>query len=965
MRGGLTRRSLLASALLLAVVLGGFVVMAVSVNRLEAAGRAGAHSTQVQATANALEKTTLDLETGLRGFLLTGKPRFLQPYRQALSQYPRLGRQLRVLTAGDSRQHARAIALVAGIRAYARDWAARLITEAATDLSAARLAEASGGGKARVDAIRAKFAAFSDTQERIDAQRSGHAVWLGTLALGLAFGCMGLSGLLLVVFGFGLRRMVVEPVKALAAAVERVARGELSVRVGQRGAAEVGELAAGFNAMAESLELQRDELENQTAELEAQQVEVERALQAVEEEKQQSELLRRFGDELAAAAGAGEVAEVTLRAIGDVAGAEIGALYVLDERSGAYRLGARRGLAVADLVQGLAVGDGLAGRALAERRAIAVSYGEAGLRLPGLVSGRDAAHELHLPLLYGERAIGVLSLGRARDAAFGRNELELLELLAQRAAVVVAEALSLHEVERIAHELETLLGSTDEGIFGIDLEGRITFLNRAALALTGHLSAEELLGRSAHGLLHHSRPDGSAYPQDECPIVRAIAVGERCRVENECFWRADGTPLPVEFSASPVYDGAEIVGGVVTFADISARKRLARQRDVQHAVARVLAETTSAAEAMPQLLVAVCEGFGWQLGFAWQPEGEGLQCVAAHSAPGFERKRERRQVAGVERGIGAAGLAFARREATVQAEAGDVTGLAAVVAVPIVALGGDLLGVAEFYSGEAISEEGLLETLGSIAGQVAQFIERKRAEARSERQRREFVATVSHELRTPLTAIKGWLDVLLSEHPGELNDEQRRFLTTVKRNSERLHRLVDDLLVARQLETGTLSLDFEELDLAALLQESLELVHASAEAKGLELDATLDGAAPLHGDRTRLLQLFDNLITNAIKFTPAGGRVAVQLVTRGDRCEVEVTDSGVGIPADERKHLFQPFYRASSAREHGIGGTGLGLAICKEIAEGHGGTIRLREHEGPGASFVVELPMAVREEATV
>jgi PAS domain S-box-containing protein len=961
---GLTGRSLVTSALLLAVVVGGFVVMAVSVNRLEAAGRAGAHSTQVQATANALEKTTLDLETGLRGFLLTGKPRFLQPYRKALSQYPRLGRQFEALTAGDARQRARAVAIVAAVRAYARGWAAPLIAKAGQDLAAARLAEASGGGKARVDAIRERFAAFGRTQARIDAQRNGHAVWLGTLALGLALGCMGLSGLLLVLFGVGLRRTVVEPVKRLAAAVERVARGELSVRVERGGAAEVGELAAGFNAMAESLELQRDELENQKAELEAQQIEVEQALQAVEEEKQQSDLLRRFGDELAGASGIDHVAEVALRAVGDVAGAEIGALYVVDERSGTYGLVGRRGLASADLVPTLEVGDGLAGRALAERRAISLSYGSAGLRLPGLVSGRDAAHELHLPLLYGERAIGVVSLGRARDVAFGRADLELLELLAQRAAVVVAEALSLQSTERLAHELETLLGSTDEGIFGIDLEGRITFLNRAALAHTGYESAEELRGRDAHALLHHSRPGGSPYPEAECPIRAAIAAGEACRVEDECFWRKDGTPLAVEFSASPVRDGEDVVGGVVTFSDITARRRLERQRDVQHAVARVLAETSSTEDALPRLLAVVCEGFGWPLGLAWQPDGERLRCAAVHAASGFEQAAEQRAAIGADRGAGAVGVAAVRGEATVQ-ETPAVAGCTVAVGVPIVAHGGDLLGVAEFYGRDVPAEEGLLGTLGSIAGQVAQFIERKRAEARSERLRKEFVATVSHELRTPLTAIEGWLDVLLSEEPGGLNEEQRRFLGTVKRNSERLHRLVDDLLVARQVETGTLSLDFEELDLDDLLRETLELVHASAEAKGIELDATLDGSAPVRGDRTRLLQLFDNLLTNAVKFTPSGGRVEVRLAAHGDRCEVEVKDSGVGIPEAERQQLFQPFFRASSAKEHGIGGTGLGLAISKAIAEGHGGDIRLGESDGPGTCFVVELPLRVREEVSL
>ena len=210
----------------------------------------------------------------------------------------------------------------------------------------------------------------------------------------------------------------------------------------------------------------------------------------------------------------------------------------------------------------------------------------------------------------------------------------------------------------------------------------------------------------------------------------------------------------------------------------------------------------------------------------------------------------------------------------------------------------------------------------------------------------------------------GWLHILLGEEPGPLTGEQRKFLTTIERNSARLMRQVGDLLLAGQIESGRLSLEFAEVDMTQIAQEAAELVGPQADAQGVTL--TVDAALPavLYGDRARLLQLADNLLTNAIKFTPAGGQAGLSVARADGWCRVTASDTGIGIPPEDRPHLFQRFYRASSATERGISGTGLGLAICQAIAEGHHGSIRLADHEGPGTVFVVELPLAAREEAT-
>jgi signal transduction histidine kinase len=226
----------------------------------------------------------------------------------------------------------------------------------------------------------------------------------------------------------------------------------------------------------------------------------------------------------------------------------------------------------------------------------------------------------------------------------------------------------------------------------------------------------------------------------------------------------------------------------------------------------------------------------------------------------------------------------------------------------------------------------------------------------------QIVANVSHELRTPLTAIDGWVHVLLGEEPGPLTDEQRRFLGIVKRNSDRLMRLVGDLLVAGQVEAGKLKLERDEVDVAELARETAELVATTAAAKRIALEVHADDPIIVHGDRQRLGQLLSNLVANAIKFTPEEGVVEVRVGRRNGSCQISVRDTGIGIPKADREHLFERFYRASSATERGITGTGLGLAISKAIAESHDGTIGLADEDGPGTKFVVELPLTTRKE---
>jgi signal transduction histidine kinase/HAMP domain-containing protein len=225
----------------------------------------------------------------------------------------------------------------------------------------------------------------------------------------------------------------------------------------------------------------------------------------------------------------------------------------------------------------------------------------------------------------------------------------------------------------------------------------------------------------------------------------------------------------------------------------------------------------------------------------------------------------------------------------------------------------------------------------------------------------DFVATVSHELRTPLTSMMGFLEMIREGEAGELTDDQKRFLAIVYRSSERLQRLVGDLLFVARLDASGLQLQFEPVEVDEIVQEAAESAGALARARELDLRLELAPLPTITGDRERLSQLVANLISNAIKFTPAGGHITLRTFVHDRRAVIEVEDDGVGIPAGEQERLFQRFFRSSTATEQAIPGTGLGLVISRAIAEAHGGAIDVRSDAGAGACFRIELPLDPEE----
>jgi PAS domain S-box-containing protein len=540
------------------------------------------------------------------------------------------------------------------------------------------------------------------------------------------------------------------------------------------------------------------------------------------------------------------------------------------------------------------------------------------------------------------------------------------------------------EREKEAHTRAILEGAL-EAVAAMDARGRITFWNPQAERVFGR-AREDVMGRAFVDLV--LPPDLRAAHTLE--MRRFLESGEagalNRRVEVRAL-RRDGTSFPAELAMNPMR-----VGGAYAFTafirDISDRKWAERRLGVQHEVTRALAESPTRDEAAMTVLRTFCEGLDWDVGTAWvvDPLQDRLLCVAVwrHSPPAgvdlcATPQGEPRTLGRAEELAGrvwtsgkpqwvadlAADAGFGPGAERVQA------GFHAALAFPVM-LEGHVLGVMEFFSQQIRQpEEDVLQMMDAIGAQVGQFYERKRAEEEvreayeearaANRAKDEFLATLSHELRTPLSAIVGWTHMLRT---GQLDPATAaRAIETIDRNARVQTQLISDILDVSRIVSGKLHLEVRPLELASTIAAALDTVRPSADAKGVALVSTLDPAAmPISGDPDRLQQVVWNLLANAIKFTPRGGRVELRLRRADTHAEVVVQDTGPGIPRAFLPHVFERFRQADGSSTRAHGGLGLGLAIVRHLVEAHGGTVRAdNAAEGTGSVFTVRIPIMGHE----
>jgi PAS domain S-box-containing protein len=539
------------------------------------------------------------------------------------------------------------------------------------------------------------------------------------------------------------------------------------------------------------------------------------------------------------------------------------------------------------------------------------------------------------------------------------------------------------EVRRL---LAAVVESSDDAIITKTLDGVITSWNEGAHRLLGY-SAEEAVGRPITILIPEDRLDEERYILEQLRQGKRIDHYETIRVTK------DGRLLHVALTISPVHDASgAIIGVSKILRDITERKLVEQSlRDERRLLERLnragiaLAASNDLTELLRGLADAATQMSGAEFGAFFyrgmEQDGDRFRLISSSgplkdafealgpphenpllAPPDFE-SREVIRVDDVR-----ADRSFGPQPSAL--------GVRSYLAVPVVSRAGDVLGGLLFgHSRAGVFTERVERFIRGLASHAAiaientQLLEERTVLLESERAARteaervnaskdEFLATLSHELRTPLNSILGWTHILRStQDPNEVSHG----MDVIERNVRAQTRLVDDLMDVSRIVSGQMRLDVQTLMPVAFVQAAIDALAPTAETRKVRVDSELDpNAGPVSGDPGRLQQVVWNLVSNAIKFTPAGGRVRVTLARVDSQIEIGVSDSGIGISPDLLPHVFERFRQGDSSMTRRHGGLGIGLAIVKHIVERHGGhVVATSGGEDQGATFRVELPVAV------
>ncbi|MGH7263379.1 MAG: PAS domain S-box protein, partial [Candidatus Rokuibacteriota bacterium] len=495
----------------------------------------------------------------------------------------------------------------------------------------------------------------------------------------------------------------------------------------------------------------------------------------------------------------------------------------------------------------------------------------------------------------------------AVPAALAIRSARLVTELAQERDLLAVRS---RELDRSGAQLRGIVQAASDGILTVDPGGRITSANPAAEGMFAY-PAPELIGRSLHALIPDPADGGDRPPAASADAGRQELWGVR----------RDGSRFPLELSVSVVRTAQDHFFAVVV-RDITERKRAYEARFQLAAI--VESSDDAIIGWAPDLTIT-----------SWNPGAERVYGYSAAEARGrpfsiLVPADRRDEVAGLIERLG-------RGEHVQHYETVRIR-----------------------RDGQPIDVSLTISATRDEVGRVTGFstIARDITERKTiERLKDEFIGTVSHELRTPLTAIRGHLELVLEGDAGPIGPLQREFLGIADQNTERLGALINDLLDVEKLEAGKMRMARDPVDLAAVLREVVSTFRLQAERKGLAFRAAIDDGLVVAGDRDRLIQVFVNLVSNAIKYTPRG-EVGITASREDGQPSIVVHDTGIGMSAEEQKQLFTKFFRSQAPVVRDAGGTGLGLVIAKGIVEGLGGRILVESRPGQGTRFSVLFPPA-------
>jgi two-component system, sensor histidine kinase and response regulator len=495
------------------------------------------------------------------------------------------------------------------------------------------------------------------------------------------------------------------------------------------------------------------------------------------------------------------------------------------------------------------------------------------------------------------------------------------------------------ERQLLTRRMQLILESTGQGIYGIDLEGRCTFINRATCEVLGY-RPDEAVGRNMHYLVHHHKPDGSPYPVEDCPIFRAFIRGEGCLIDTEVIWRRDGIAIPVEYSSFPIFENGKITGAVVTFVDITERKRAEEKLRESEQLFRSIFENAQIGinffridrqEVSPNRAMQEILGYS-------EKELSRLETWDRITHPDESATHAKRYAELVQgtRDKDQWEQRLVRRDGST------------VVTSVRFSLLRDTAGRPQYLAAlqEDITERKRLEAELVTAKDVAEAAAKAKAD---------FLANMSHEIRTPMNAILGMTHLALKT---ELTPKQRNYLTKSKTAAQALLGIINDILDFSKIEAGKLDIERMDFRLDSVLEDLSSVVGQKVHDKNLEFLISAPHELPpaLIGDPLRLGQILINLVNNAVKFTDRG-EVVVSITVEeqlSDRIKLKfsIRDSGIGMTPEQTGRLFQAFSQADTSTTRKYGGTGLGLSISKRLVEMIGGEIWVESDYGTGSTFL-------------
>ncbi len=491
------------------------------------------------------------------------------------------------------------------------------------------------------------------------------------------------------------------------------------------------------------------------------------------------------------------------------------------------------------------------------------------------------------------------------------------------------------KIDELKTNLELILNSVGEGIYGLDNNGNTTFVNKVFEAIIGWKS-EEIIGKPMHPLIHHTKTDGTPYPQDQCSTCLTIKEGGIFEVENEYFFRKDSSGFFVEYVSAPILKDDKIVGAVVVFKDITHRLKAEEKINMLAHAVKNSADCIAITD-KDYKIIFVNDSFCKVYGFK-EDEIIGQPISIIHSENNLPEVSDDLFSSIANKKIWTGEVLNKRKDGN---------------DFPV------LLSLAPLLNDKG----GLI----AVVGVLRDITERKHTEAEIKKTNEEltklnaekdkFFSIIAHDLRSPFNGFLGLTQIMAEELSSLSMEELQDIAGSLQNSAINLFRLLENLLEWAKMQQGLIPFDPKVVKLLSILDESIAMALESAKSKGIEIANDIPNGLEVFADSNILQTVIRNLISNAVKFTRNGGTVSVSAKATSDKgVEISIKDTGIGMSPKMVDNLFRLDVQTNRKGTEGEPSSGLGLLLCKEFIEKHGGKIWVESEEGKGSVFYFFIP---------